>query len=81
MSDKLSLDELTLEVMSRCLDLSVDSCKEARWRETEAWDSFAFVEIVAELEERLGISLSEADIENVSDYRDLVATLQKATGI
>jgi len=81
MSDKLSLDELTLEVMSRCLDLSVDSCKEARWRETEAWDSFAFVEIVAELEERLGISLSEADIENVSDYRDLVATLQKATDI
>jgi acyl carrier protein len=81
MSDELSLDELTLEVMSRCLDLSVDSCKEARWRETEAWDSFAFVEIVAELEERLGISLSEADIENVSDYRDLAATLQKATGV
>ena len=81
MSNAFSLDELTLEVMSRCLEMSVDSCKEARWRETESWDSFAFVEIVAELEERLGISLSEADIENVSDYQDIAAILRKVIGI
>lgn len=78
MADFIDYENLTLEVMSRCLDLSEDACRFARWRETEAWDSFAFVEIIAELEERLGITIDEGSINQVSDYSSLAAIVAEA---
>lgn len=78
MADQIDFELVTLEVMSRCLDLSEDSCRSAQWRKTEAWDSFAFVEIIAELEERLGITIHEGSIETVTDFRSLAAIVAEA---
>ena len=78
MADYVDYEHVTLEVMSRCLDLSEETCRSAQWRETEAWDSFAFVEIIAELEERLGITIHEGLIDQVTDYRSLAAIVAEA---
>ncbi|MBU6147949.1 MAG: acyl carrier protein [Actinomycetales bacterium] len=62
-----------LAVMARCLDLSEAECRNARWGSTAQWDSFAFVEIIAEIEERFGVTFDEADFSQIADFRDLAA--------
>jgi len=67
---------LVLEVMSRSLELPEEECRLARWRQTPQWDSFAFVEIIAELEERLGVTFAEADFDRIEGYHDLCTLIE-----
>jgi acyl carrier protein len=57
------------------LDLSEDECRTARLRSTSAWDSFAHVELVVEIEERLAIKLTTEQIEGIASYDTLVELL------
>ncbi len=73
--DNVSIEGIVLDVMMHSLELPEGACRAARWRDTPEWDSFAFVEIIAELEDRLDYVVSEADLEKVTDFPSLVSVV------
>ena len=64
------------EILARCLQLSPEECQTAATDTTAAWDSFAHLEIVVEIEERFGRQLTLVDIESITDLPSLTALIE-----
>lgn len=83
MPDEPTVEEEAVEIMERCLDLSEDECRAARWRQTTSWDSFAHVELIVEVEERYAVELTEIHLARLVDFEGLVGLLEtlRATNV
>lgn len=64
-----------LDILSRCLDLPPESCRQAALRSTPEWDSFAHVEVIVEVEERTGAVLTQAQVNELTTFDSLVRLL------
>ena len=69
------VENLVLKVMVRSLELSPSECRQAKWRETREWDSFAFVEMIAEFEDAFDHEFDDVEIESMQDFSSMVAVL------
>ena len=68
-----------IDILSRCLDLPPESCRQAALRSTPQWDSFAHVEVIVEVEERTGAVLTQEQVNELTTFDSLVRLLSSLT--
>jgi hypothetical protein len=69
------------QVFLRVLDLPPDTdCRGLRYRHHERWDSVAQFQLVMEIEQEFGVTLSDEDVLKMSSFEQVLAIVQRAVG-
>lgn len=72
----MTLEERVRGVVADILDLRADEITAATSKSTiEAWDSLAQINVASALEEEFGIVLSVSEIEALTSFANVLATL------
>jgi acyl carrier protein len=70
----------TLKVLSSTLGLALDPAAPISRETVAAWDSIKHVDLIFALEDEFGVQFSEAEMAELTDYRQIVASVERKLG-